>query len=323
MDAATLKIGLLLPSWTNAMGGATPTTRDVVAIARHAEQAGFDTVWLADHFYFEPYSDFRVVGVAFPDDYAGVKGGAWECWALATAIAGATERVLIGTLVSNTGYRSPALFARMVDTIDDFSGGRIILGLGAGDFETEHRAFGFPFERRVGRFEEALAIIGPLLRGETVTFDGEFHRAEAARLLPKAARAGGPPIMIGTLKGGPRMARLVVQHAAMWNCNLAFGDSGPDAYRDAWAPIGRACETHGRDPATLARHATVGVNMTDEPYPIPGAKPFQGSIARIAEHFAEYAALGVEHVSIMPHPWTHDGIDRFALVIAALRAAGH
>jgi alkanesulfonate monooxygenase SsuD/methylene tetrahydromethanopterin reductase-like flavin-dependent oxidoreductase (luciferase family) len=325
MRPEDLKIGLLLPSWTNAMDGVTPTVRDVVEIARHAEHVGFDTLWLADHFYFEPYSDFRVVGVVFPDDYAGVKGGAWECWTLATAIAGATSTALIGTLVSNTGYRNPALFARAVDTIDDFSGGRIILGLGAGDFETEHRSFGFPFERRVGRFEEALAIIVPLLRGEEVSFTGEFYSADRARLLPKAQRAGGPPIMIGTLKGGPRMSRLVVQHATMWNCNLAFGDSGTAAYRRAWAPILQACERHGRDPATLIRHATVGVNMTEDPYPVPGAAPFGGSPRQIADRLAEYAALGVEHVSIMPHPWTHEGIDRFAAVIETLRgsASGH
>jgi alkanesulfonate monooxygenase SsuD/methylene tetrahydromethanopterin reductase-like flavin-dependent oxidoreductase (luciferase family) len=320
MNPRALKIGLLLPSWTGAMDGATPTARDVVDIAVSAEKAGFDTVWISDHFFFEPYTDFRVVGVEFPAEYAGIKGGAWECWALAAGVAMATARVAIGTLVSNTGYRNPALFARMVDTIDDLSAGRIILGLGAGDFPTEHRAFGFPFERRVSRFEEALAILRPLLRGERVTYRGEFYAVEDAQLLPKSSRGGGPPLMIGTLQGRPRMLRLVAQHADLWNCMLAFGDCSPARYLETWTPVRAACEKHERDPATLTRHATIGVNLSATPYPVPGALPFSGSAAAVAARFAEYAELDVEHVSIMLHPWTRAGVERFAEVIHLLRA---
>lgn len=274
---------------------------------------------MSDHFFFEPYVYFRVVGVEFPPEYAGVKSGAFECWALVAAAAMATTRVEIGTLVSNTGYRNPALFARMVHTIDDLSNGRIILGLGAGDFVTEHRAFGFPFDRRVSRFEDALAIILPLLRGERVTYRGELHQAEDAQLLPKAARTSGPPIMIGTLQGGPRMTRLVAQHAHLWNCILAFGDCGRARYLSNWAPVRAACDKQERDPGTLQRHVTVGVNLANTAYPIPGAIPFTGSTAQIADRVAEYAALDVQHVSIMPHPWTRAGIERFATVIEMLR----
>ncbi|MGR8919815.1 MAG: LLM class flavin-dependent oxidoreductase [Gammaproteobacteria bacterium] len=319
MQPADLKLGILLPTWDASVAGETPTTRDVVALARVAEAAGFDAVWMADHFWFEPYLDYRVVGVEFPAELDGVKFGAWECWTLAGALAVATERVAIGTLVSNTGYRNPALMARMVDTVDDLSGGRVIVGLGAGDFETEHRAFGFPFERRVGRFEEALAIMLPLLRGEEVSFAGEFHRAEGAALSPKSGRDGSPPIMIGTLAGGPRMSRLVAQHADMWNCNLAFGDSGTRAYRAAWGPIERACAKHGRDPATLQRHATVGVNLGNGAYPVPGAAPLAGTPAALAAQLGEYAALGVTHVSVILEPATAAGIESFGEVIAALR----
>jgi len=314
-----MKVGLLLPSWTGAMDGVTPSAAEVVRLGQLAEAVGFDTLWVADHFYFEPYTDFRVVGVEFPAEYAGVKGGAWECWSLVAALAWATERVHIGTLVSNTGYRNPALFARQVDTVDDLTGGRLILGLGAGDFVTEHQAFGFPFERRVSRFEESLAILLPLLRGATVSYRGEFHVADKAALLPKAARVAGPSIMIGTLAGGPRMARLVVEHADLWNCNIAFGDSSLDAYAAAWAPIERACLKHQRDPATLDRHATVGVNLTESSYPVPGARPLAGSPASIADALQAFAAAGVDHVSVMPHPWTAAGIERFGAILAALR----
>lgn len=315
-----LKIGLLLPNWTGAMNGHTPRVSEVVAMAQLAEQLGFDTVWVADHFYYEPYTDFAVVGVELPDEFDGVKNGAWECWTLMSAIAAATSRVQLGTLVSNTGFRNPALLARMADTVDDLSDGRLILGLGAGDFITEHRAFGFPFDRRVGRFEEALSIILPLLRGETVSLDGTHYQVHEAQLMPKAARAEGPEIMIGTLKGAPRMSRLVAQHAQLWNCNIAFGDSGIDNYRAAWQPIEQACHKHDRDPGTLARHATIGVNLLAEPYPVPNAQPFTGDTQQIAARFVEYAAAGVDHVSIMPHPWTCEGLELFAPVIDALRS---
>lgn len=319
MNPSDLKVGLLLPNWTASMNGHTPRAAEVVDIALLAEQVGFDTVWVADHFYYEPYTDFRVVGVELPEEFDGIKNGAWECWTLVSAIASATSRVQIGTLVSNTGFRNPALLARIADTVDDLSDGRLILGLGAGDFVTEHRAYGYPFERRVGRFEEALSIILPLLRGETVSLDGEFYTMHEASLMPKAERAGGPEIMIGTLLGAPRMSRLVAQHAHLWNCNIAFGDSRVAHYQTVWQPLEDACLKHGRDPATLRRHATVGVNLTTEPYPVPGAVPFDGEPAQIAERFAEYAAAGVEHISIMPHPWTREGVETFGAVIEALR----
>jgi alkanesulfonate monooxygenase SsuD/methylene tetrahydromethanopterin reductase-like flavin-dependent oxidoreductase (luciferase family) len=319
MNPSDLKIGLLLPNWTASMNGHTPRAAEVVDIALLAEQVGFDTVWVADHFYYEPYTDFQVVGVELPDEFDGVKNGAWECWTLVSAIASATSRVQIGTLVSNSGFRNPTLLARIADTVDDLSDGRLILGLGAGDFVTEHRAYGYPFERRVGRFEEALSIILPLLRGETVSLEGEFYSAHEASLMPKAARASGPEIMIGTLLGAPRMSRLVAQNADLWNCNIAFGDSRVAHYRTVWQPLEAACLKHGRDPATLKRHATVGVNLTTEPYPVPGAVPFAGEPAQIAERFAEYAAAGVEHVSIMPHPWTPEGVETFGKVLEALR----
>ena len=192
MQASEFKIGIFLPNWTAALDVETPRTGGIVQFAQYCEQTGFDTVWLAGHFHFEPSDDYCVIGVQFPDELAGVKFGSWECWSLMNAIAVATSNVGIGTLVSNTGFRNLALFARTVATVDDPSEGRVILGFGAGDFATEHRAFGFPFERRVSRFEEALAIIEPLLRGERVSFAGEFYQAHEAELLPKAARARGP-----------------------------------------------------------------------------------------------------------------------------------
>lgn len=300
------------------MGGVTPSSREVLALARLAEQAGFDSVWVSDHFYYEPYVDFGAVNVEFPDDYRGVKVGAWECWSLMSALAVTTERLVLGTLVSNTGFRNPALLARMIDTVDDLSGGRVIAGLGAGDFATEHRAFGYPFERRIGRFEEALAIIRPLLRGESVSFDGEFYRTDEAVLLPRGPRLQGPPIMIGTLLGGPRMLRLVAQYADQWNCMLPFGDSHTPAFEAAWAGVIAACDKHGRDVATLGRNVTVGICLAGGNYPLPGAQPLTGSTAQLVEHLNGYARLGVDTLSMVIEPWTAASIEALAPVLAQL-----
>lgn len=314
-----MKLGLVLPSWSGAMDGATPRAREVVALAQRAEAVGFDSVWLTDHLYFEPYTDYRVVGVELPPEYAGVRLGAWECWSLAAAIAASTARVEIGTLVSNAGLRNPALLAKMVDTIDDLSDGRVILGLGAGDFELEHRAFGYAFDHPIARFEEALPIVKGLLAGEQLTVSGRYHRVDGAQLLPRGPRPQGPPLMIGVLAGKPRMSRLTAQYADDWNCMLGFGPSTPAAFLAHWAPIEAACLRIGRDPASLTRHATISVNLGDDAFAIPGAAPVEGQPGVIATRLLEFSRAGVDHLSVMLQPWSAAGIDAFAEVIRALR----
>ena len=254
-----MKTGLLLPAWSYAVDGGTLNTRELLDFAAQAVAAGFDSLWVSDHFLNEPYVDFAAVDIQFPDEMRGIKSGQWECWSLMAALAARIPDVTLGTLVTNTAFRNPALLARIIDTVDDISGARVVARLGAGDFATEHRAFGYDYERPVARFEEALDIIRPLLRAETLTQQGEFYRTEAAQLLPKSARVAGPPIMIGLLRGGPRMLRLVAQYADIWNCMLPFSDSRVGSYLEAWARVSAALEKHQRDPATLARNVTVGV----------------------------------------------------------------
>jgi alkanesulfonate monooxygenase SsuD/methylene tetrahydromethanopterin reductase-like flavin-dependent oxidoreductase (luciferase family) len=309
----------VLPPWPGAGGGPTPRARDVVYSARRAEDAGFDSVWVSDHFLYEPYVDFAAVDVAFPDDFRGVRVGAWECWSLLAALAVASERLTLGTLVTNTGFRNPALLARMIDTVDALSGGRLVAGLGAGDFATEHQAFGYPFERRVSRFEEALTIIHPLLRGETVTRTGEFYRTDGAVLMPRGERTRGPPLLIGSLRGGPRMLRLIARYADHWNCMLPFQESSPAAFDAAWAPARAACLRHGRDPATLARNVTVGVCLPGGAWPLPGARPLTGSPAALLPCFREFAARGIETLTLVIEPWSDASLAAFAEVAAALR----
>ena len=312
-----MKTGLLLPAWSYAAAGATLTTRELLEFAVQAVQAGFESLWVRDHFLNEPYLDYAAVGVQFPDDYRGIKSGQWECWSLMAALAARIPEVTLGTLVTNTAFRNPALLARIIDTVDVISGGRLVAGLGAGDFATEHRAFGYDFERPIARFEEALAVIRPLLRGETLTHQGEFYRTDGATLMPKGLRAAGPPIMIGLLHGGPRMLRLVAEYADQWNCMLPFADSRVASYLPLWERVRNACEKHARDPATLARNVTVGVCLSDN-YPLPGALPLRGSTQQLLDACAAYKEHGVETLSMVIEPCTPATLDSLAAVLEAL-----
>ena len=319
MEPAKLKIGVLIPIWTDSLAGRTPTLHESLAFARHAESAGLDSVWLTDHLYWEAFIDFRATGIEPPAELEGVKGGQWECWTTAAAIAVQTSTIDIGTLVSNTTFRNPALLARTADNIMELSDGRLIFGLGAGDFVSEHLAYGFDFERHVSRFENSLHIIKPLMEGKKFSYQGEFHQVENATLLPKSD-TGTPPILIGTLKGKPRMSRLVAEFADMWNCMIAFGDCGVSTYDNAWAPIREACERHDRDPASVSQGATVAINFSDGPYEImPTSVPFSGSAQQIADRFAEYAARDVRHISTIPHPWNEESLDKLGEILGILR----
>ncbi len=312
-----MKTGLLLPAWSYAVEGATLNTRELLDFAAQAVAAGFRSLWVSDHFLNEPYVDYAAVDIQFPDEVRGIKSGQWECWSLMAALAARIPEVTLGTLVTNTAFRNPALLARIIDTVDDISGGRVVAGLGAGDFATEHRAFGYDFERPVARFEEALSIIRPLLRGETLSHSGEFYRTEGATLLPKSLRAAGPPLMIGLLRGGPRMLRLVAEYADQWNCMLPFADSRVTTYVSTWERVRAACEKHGRDPATLARNVTVGVCL-GEHYPLPGALPLRGSRQQLIDACAAYAEQGVETLSMVIEPYTPATLDALAPVLEAL-----
>jgi alkanesulfonate monooxygenase SsuD/methylene tetrahydromethanopterin reductase-like flavin-dependent oxidoreductase (luciferase family) len=313
-----MKIGLCLPTETGAMGGGDPSALDVLELAKLAEQVGFESIWLVDHFLYDAGAEMAALGAGPPPELMGVLHGAWEVFTLAAGLATATDRVEIGTLVANTGYRNPAVLARMAETIDAMSGGRFICGVGAGDFQSEHDFYGFPWEKRIGRFEEALQIIKPMLRGESVTFDGEFYQTREALLLPKGPRPQGPPIMIGLLKGGPRMKRLVAQYADVWHCWLASTDSHPAAYQEPLDAMLAACEKHGREPASLDRSVTPRVCPTSKRPDGFDMKPIHGSVNEIVDQIGGFEAMGVDHLSVWLWPNNKQGLEAFAPVLEEL-----
>jgi hypothetical protein len=172
MPAAMPTLGLNLPYVEGSMDGATPRWTDIRAMAQAAESTGLHAVWVSDH-----------LGFGDPD---GDWSGAWESWTLLSAIAASTSRVRLGTYVTAVPLRNPALLAKMAETLDEVSAGRVILGLGAGWNEPEFRAFGLPFERRFDRFEEGLRIIASMFRTGRADLDGALAQARGARIEPRA-----------------------------------------------------------------------------------------------------------------------------------------
>src|SRR6478752_4424008 len=157
------RVGLMLPISEGQMDGGVARWTDILAMAQTAEAVGFDSLWLADHFIYR-----------FPGQD---ESGPWEAFTILAALAAATKRVQIAPLVACTSFREPALLAKIADTMDEVSGGRFILGLGAGWNQPEYTAFGYPYDHLASRFEEALTIIVPLLREGEVDFEGQYYTA--------------------------------------------------------------------------------------------------------------------------------------------------
>ncbi|MCC6792915.1 MAG: LLM class flavin-dependent oxidoreductase [Thermomicrobiales bacterium] len=300
-SARPLKIGLLLPETEGQMNGETARWPDLLAMTRMAEAVGFDSVWVTDHFIHRSETETR---------------GPWECWSLLSAIAAVTERVEIGPLVLCAGFRNPALLAKMADTVDEISGGRLILGLGAGWNEPEYRAFGYPFDNRVARFEEALTIISGLLRNGHIDFEGRFYQARDCELRPRGPRPSGPPIMIGTT--GKRMLELTAKHADQWNVWFSPIDNSVEKLETLLGEVDAACAAVGREPTSLERTAAVKVEVGPHAPSTMSVAPLCGTPAELAAQLRAYAAIGVTHLQVWPEPNTVAGIEAFGRVIEEL-----
>jgi probable F420-dependent oxidoreductase len=310
--AVSPKLGIILPEGENDMGGRTARWVDYVAMARTAEAMGFDSLWFVDHLlYGEGASTEPPQGV-------------WECWSVLTGLAAVTERVELAPLVTCTGYRNPALLAKIADTVDEISDGRLILALGSGWHDPEYRAFGFPYDHRYARFEEALTIIHGLLRDGAIDFDGTYYSARDCELRPRGPRGKGIPIMIGA--NGPKMLRLTARFADQWNTWLAMSQSSPEAFPADNALVDAVCRDVGRDPVTLERTVSIMVDL-DGRREIPAsmgpntAQPLSGTAEEIADGIRAFGALGVSHLQMYLLPNTVATLRAFEPVLHALGRA--
>jgi probable F420-dependent oxidoreductase len=304
-----LKVGIFLPFVEYMMDGRTPRWTDILAMAQEAENLGFDSLWLGEHLIFH-----------FPEPHpwsGHAEGGPWECWSLLAALAAATKRIEIGPLVGCTSFHNPALLAKMADTIDEISGGRFILGLGAGWNEDEYRAFGFPFDHRASRFEEAITIIHALLHEGRVDFAGAYYQARECELRPRGPRPNGPPILIGTT--GPRMLRLAARYADLWNVDL-WGYHQPDEIGPLRTMVDEACAAVGRDPATLGRTVALNINPTGRT-DIPETEAIRGSAEELVGILRAFAQEGISHIQVCLLPNSLASLEAFAPTLELLRSS--
>jgi alkanesulfonate monooxygenase SsuD/methylene tetrahydromethanopterin reductase-like flavin-dependent oxidoreductase (luciferase family) len=308
-DQAKLQVGIILPVFEGDLDGRTPRWVDLAALARRAEEIGVDSLWVVDH----------LLSVRAERE-GGSRQGPWECWSVLAALAAVTRRVKLGPLVSSTGFRNPALLAKMAATLDEISGGRLILGLGAGWHEPEFAAFGLPFDHRFARLDEALRIIGPLVREGYVDFQGTFHSARDCVLRPRRAPgSSAPPIMLGTNVAGERMLDLIARHADIWNAWTVWGRNRPDEVPALRARVDAACLAIGRDPASLARSVAIQIDLPGfVPRPDSKVNAFTGSPEELAAFLRAYAAEGIGHVQVWLQPTSLAGIEQFAAVLTAL-----
>jgi alkanesulfonate monooxygenase SsuD/methylene tetrahydromethanopterin reductase-like flavin-dependent oxidoreductase (luciferase family) len=300
--ARAVKMGIILPQIEGRKSGTTPGWKDIQAVAQKAEEVGFDSLWLVDHLLY---------GFSEEDPARGV----WECWSLMAALAAVTERAELGQVVTATAFRNPALLAKMADTVDEISGGRVILGLGAGYYKLEYDAFGYPYDHRYSRFEEALQIIATLLREGKIDFEGRFYSARECELRPRGPRPDGLPILIGT--SGEKMLRLKAQHADQWNGWLVRGRNRPEDIAEVRAKVDAACAEVGRDPATLQRTATIMFDL--DPRAEPSARgPITGSPEQVAEAIRAFGREGISHIQVAGRPPTPATLERWVPVFEAL-----
>jgi probable F420-dependent oxidoreductase len=255
---------------------------EYLALARAAEESGFESIWVGDHLLYDPTA-------------RRPESGPWEAWTLLSALAASTSAVRLGPLVACAGFHPPGLLAKMAATIDEISGGRFVLGLGAGWNRREFDAFGIPYDRRVSRFEDAFNIIRPLLAGERVTYSGAYHSADDAVLLPKPARQ--VPVMIGS--NGPRMLSIALPHAQAWNTWFEDYGNTPEGFAALRERIGI--------PDSVTRSACMLVQLDGMPAERePAARPVEQS--RFAAHIRELEEAGADEVIVVASPITERSI---------------
>jgi alkanesulfonate monooxygenase SsuD/methylene tetrahydromethanopterin reductase-like flavin-dependent oxidoreductase (luciferase family) len=301
--ARPLKVGVQLPEVEREVRW--PELLDMV---RAIEDLGFDSVWVGEHLLYR-----------WEDRPAR---GPWEAWTLLSAIAASTSRIELGPLVACTNFHNPALLAKQAALIDEVSGGRFVLGLGAGWNETEFRAFGFPYDHRIDRFEEAFTIIRTLLRDGAIDFDGRWYQARDCELLPRGPRPDGPPLMIGSI--GPRMLRATMAHADSWNAWYNDTQNHPAGIPRLRDLVDEACRDVSRDPAAVERTVAALVRLPGGAGRLQGSAgqaaipPLPGDPAALADALGGFAREGIDHVQLVVDPITADAIRAVAPVLAEL-----
>jgi alkanesulfonate monooxygenase SsuD/methylene tetrahydromethanopterin reductase-like flavin-dependent oxidoreductase (luciferase family) len=297
-----MKIGIQLPEveWEVPFP-------ELLTMARTAEAAGFDSLWLGDHLLYELEVGDR---------------GPWEVWTSLAAIAASTSTIQLGPLVASTSFHAPAMLAKQAATVDAIAQGRLILGLGAGWNRREYDAFGFAYDRRVSRFAEAFTIIRTLLGEGAIDFHGEFYDLDRCVLHPRS-RPGGPPLMVGSI--GDRMLDITLEHVDAWNMWWSQYGNSVDGFAREKARVDERLEACGRLGSVHATAAVlvkleggIGRQMGDyDDYDT--VTPLTGSVSSLAEQLRAFEAAGARHVQLVVDPITRSSIEWLSDVVAEFR----
>jgi alkanesulfonate monooxygenase SsuD/methylene tetrahydromethanopterin reductase-like flavin-dependent oxidoreductase (luciferase family) len=288
-----LRVGVQLPEVEYEAGWA-----EYVAMARAVEEVGFDSIWLGDHLLYR--GDGRE------------ERGPWEVWTMLAALAAVTERVELGPLVACASFHPPGLIAKMAATIQEVSGGRFVLGLGAGWNETEYRAFGLPYDHRVSRFEESFEIVRRTLAGERVTLEGRFWQVEDLVVLPLPEKP--IPLMIGS--NGPRMLAATLPHVDRWNTWYDRHGNTVEGFAELNAFVTEQAELAGRDPAEVYRSTAVLVELDPDAAKRPHSDMRKQSepVApdALRAHLDALAEAGADEAILILRPITEESIRSIA-----------
>jgi probable F420-dependent oxidoreductase len=285
--ARPLKVGIQLPEVERVVRWS-----ELREMAETAEAIGLDSLWVGEHLLYR-YQDQP-------------PRGPWEAWSTLAALAAATQRVEIGPLVACLAFHNPAVLAKQAAAVDEISGGRLILGIGAGWNEVEFEAFGIPYDHRVSRFEEAFTILRELLQTGRTDFMGTYHRAPGAELLPPSVRQGGPPLMVGS--NGERMLAITLPHVDAWNSWYASFGNSLDGYRPLRDRIDAAAHEAGRDPAEVKRTVALlvgfprGTGRLMGDLGEPQVQAISSDPDRLAQTLSDFAVEGVAHVQLVLDP---------------------
>lgn len=297
-----LKVGIHLPEVERVV-----PWRELADMCRLAEDVGFDSIWVPDHLVYHL------------DDVPQTMAP-WEGWSTLSAVAAITKRVEIGPLVLCANFRNPALVAKMAETVDEISGGRLVLGLGSGWHEPEFRAFGFPYEERFGRFTESFTIISTLLREGKIDHAGKYFTLRECELHPRGPRPGGIPLMIGSR--GALNLRHTLPHVQSWNGWYVWNENTPEGLAPLTAEVDAACAETGTDPNQIERTVAALVRVPGLPLGANAwphrSKPIEGTAEQVADALRAFAGVGISHLQLVLDPNTPEGIERFAQVLELL-----
>lgn len=274
-------------------------------IALLAEEMGFDTVWIPDELLWRSeIGSTRVMGW-------------WEGVAMAGAIAAVTNTIDVGTWVLSALHRNPGLTVKAIETIDEISGGRAVFGFGAGHAGDQGRSFGYPLDKTIGRYEEALQIVIPLIRSGRAAFEGEYHSATDLTNKPRGPQGSGIRILLGG--HGPRTIGLAARYADIWS-GFATDSSMPEAFVERIELLEGACAEIGRDPASIGRSVSAVVIPTDSPAPEWMETPITGSPQQMAEDLARFADVGATSVELWLWPYSMETLEAMEPVMEILRS---